>query len=89
MRMVIDIPDEWKTRIELNMRPDSIECGELVESIWRGKIFPTGIWEYKDVVDDKRCVLSCSNCGHMNFSYGTPYCPNCGAKMEVENATSD
>lgn len=40
MQIVIDIPDEWKTRIEYNQRPNTIECGELVESIWKGKILP-------------------------------------------------
>lgn len=42
MQVVIDIPDEWKTRIECNRRPNSIECGELIESIWKGKILPKG-----------------------------------------------
>ena len=42
MQIVIDIPGEWKTRIEYNRRPNTIECGELVESIWRGKILPKG-----------------------------------------------
>ncbi len=40
MQVVIDIPDEWKTRIEYNRRPSTIECGQLIESIWRGKILP-------------------------------------------------
>jgi len=40
MKIVIDISDEWKTRIEYNRRPNTIECGELVASIWRGKILP-------------------------------------------------
>ena len=42
MQIVIDIPDEWKTRIECNRRPNTIECMELVESIWKGKMLPKG-----------------------------------------------
>lgn len=42
MKVVIDIPDEWRARIEYNRRPNTIECGELVESIWKGKILPKG-----------------------------------------------
>ena len=84
MQIVIDIPDEWKTRIEHNRRPNTIECMELVDSVWKGKILPKGRWGYRDLALAKSCVLSCSNCWHMNFSYRTPYCPNCGAKMEEE-----
>lgn len=84
MKVVIDIPDDWERRIKCNIRPNTIECGEFVESIWKGKILPKGRWEYRDLALAKSCVLSCSNCGHMNFSYRTPYCPNCGAEMEVE-----
>lgn len=42
MKVVIDIPDEWEKRIESNQRPDSMECAELVASVWRGKILPKG-----------------------------------------------
>ena len=42
MKMLIDISDEWKERIEYNRRPNIIECGQLVESIWKGKILQKG-----------------------------------------------
>lgn len=42
MKVVIDIPDDWKISIECNRRPNSIECGQLVASIWKGKILPKG-----------------------------------------------
>lgn len=56
MKVVIDIPDEWKTRIEYNRRPNTIECGELVESIWNGKILPKGHGRIADVDDAIKCI---------------------------------
>lgn len=42
MKVVIDIPDDWERRIKCNIRPNTIECGEFVESIWKGKMLPKG-----------------------------------------------
>lgn len=44
MKIVIDIPDDWERRIKCNIRPNTIECGELVESIWKGKMLPKSKW---------------------------------------------
>ncbi len=48
MKVVIDIPDDWERRIKCNIRPNTIECGELVESIWKGKMLPKG---HGDLID--------------------------------------
>lgn len=49
MKLVIDLPDEWKERIEHNRRPSTIECGQLVESIWNGIPLPKGYWVVLDL----------------------------------------
>lgn len=82
MQVVIDIPDEWKERIEYNRRPNTIECGQLVESIWRGKILSKAKWIEKEVRGSK--CLCCSNCGEGSGTlYEYNFCPWCGALMEV------
>ena len=65
MQIVIDIPDEWKTRIEYNQRPNTIECGELVESIWRGKILPKnhGRLIDADVLDEAKEMVDTTGGG--------------------------
>lgn len=57
MKVVIDIPDEWKTRIECNRRPNTIECGELVESIWKGEILPKGYGRLIDADDVNKHIV--------------------------------
>lgn len=54
MKIVIDIPDEWRVRIEYNRRPNTIECGELVESIWKGEMLPKGHGRLIDADDVKK-----------------------------------
>lgn len=66
MKIVIDIPDEWKTRIANNRRPSTIECGQLVESIWKGKILPKGKW-IRNERDEDGIYCKCSNCGHLSL----------------------
>jgi len=38
--------------------------------------------------DDVRVTYECSECG-VNQLFEEHYCPNCGAKMEVQNADSN
>lgn len=90
MQIVIDIPDDWERRIKCNIRPNTIECGELVESIWNGKMLPKGKWVNSKCRDG--CYLPCcSVCGESSGTYYEyNYCPNCGAKMEeVENGNKN
>ena len=43
-----------------------------------------GKWEYIGT-DKKGYVYRCSNCaGRIGLDYETNYCPNCGAKMDLE-----
>lgn len=94
MKMLIDIPDEWKARIELNNRPNTIECGQLVESIWKGKILPKGKWiRWHEKVEKDGCTetilhCKCSECNTEYDPYSSQfinYCPICGARMEDQN----
>ncbi len=90
MKILIDIPDEWRARIEGNIRPNSIECEELVASIWKGEIILKDEWipvcegqwikhKYNGIV-----FVECSEC-HYSFLEShllrNSYCPNCGIKM--------
>lgn len=44
-----------------------------------------GKWEYIGT-DKKGYVYRCSNCaGRIGLDYETNYCPNCGAKMDLED----
>lgn len=41
-----------------------------------------GRWIYEN---DDPSMIPCSMCGYQVFRYNnTPYCPNCGAKMDLE-----
>lgn len=31
----------------------------------------------------------CTRCRNFSKEYGKPYCPNCGAKMDIENGSVD
>ena len=64
MQIVIDIPDEWKTRIEYNRRPNSIECGELVESIWKGKILPKN---HSRLIDADEAIKTLKSLGDRDY----------------------
>lgn len=92
MKMLIDIPDEWKARIELNNRPNTIECGQLVESIWKGKILSKGKWIKKGTTYGSLCypIRECSRCGYeYSMTVNFKYCPNCGDKKEENNESND
>ena len=44
-----------------------------------------GKWDYIGT-DKKGHVYRCSNCaGRIGLDYETSYCPNCGAKMDLED----
>lgn len=64
MKVVIDIPDEWKTRIEYNRRPNTIECGELVESIWKGKMLPKG---HGRLIDADEAIKTLKSLGNRDY----------------------
>lgn len=48
-----------------------------------------GTWKMIDLSDDYK-IVKCSKCDYlMEQGTQTPYCPNCGARMEDENAKDD
>jgi hypothetical protein len=58
-------------RIDLSRRP-TIDAAPVVH----------GRWIYEN---DDPLKIPCSICGYQVFRYNnTPYCPNCGAKMDLE-----
>ena len=80
MKIVIDIPDEWKTRIEHNRRPNTIECGELVESIWKGEMLipQEPIWEKNSIPGPY-----CPECNEKILTLNAKYCHNCGQAIDL------
>ena len=45
----------------------------------------TGVWQ-ESTIPERYVTHRCSNCGYgVKFSDLYSYCPECGAKMEVEN----
>lgn len=67
--------DEWQEIID---GIESVPAAD-VEEVKHGK------WEYIGT-DKKGYVYRCSNCaGRIGLDYETNYCPNCGAKMDLED----
>lgn len=87
---LIDADDLWSEIMALPHNGDMISSEEVEQEI---RDAPTvdavevvhGRWEWRGGIP------WCSNCGEMppGYSYEgdvntTPYCPNCGAKMDLE-----
>ena len=63
------------------------ECVDRVENFPAADVEEVkhGKWEYIGT-DKKGHVYRCSNCaGRIGLDYETSYCPNCGAKMDLED----
>ena len=73
-----------------------IQClNDFYRCVWR-KIFtaqavdaePVKHGRWMDNMDENGMLCNawrkCSFCGGLNFSKRPPYCPNCGAKMDLE-----
>ena len=41
------------------------------------------------IIDGQYWAITCSNCHQVGFNAKTPYCPNCGAKMDGERKDKD
>lgn len=82
MKLMINVPEDYYYTLAAKEVLVDKPLDYIQKIILDGTPFPKGRWEYRNAALAKSCILSCSNCGHMNFSYATPYCPNCGAKME-------
>lgn len=56
---------------------ENVHTAPTIEPVKHGR------WEGKD----DPMTWTCSNCGYHTFRYNnTPYCPNCGAKMDGKEA---
>lgn len=64
--------------------PQDYSC--LAECVRRGTPLPKGHWVTKECIFG---VVFCSECDFELKINNTKYCPNCGAKMEVEDADSN
>ena len=84
MKLLIDIDDNLYTRLFDNGVDNYDDAADMAKAIRTGTPLQKGRWEYRDAALAKSCAASCSNCGYVNLSYRTPYCPNCLAIMEVE-----
>lgn len=80
MQIVIDIDDKLYKRIKyLEPRADTM-LDELMRSVQSGTPqSKTGYWIRCDILQELKCS-ECRRC----FRNKTNFCPNCGARMEVE-----
>ena len=92
MKIVIDIDETIYNSIKIGMR-NRDEVENIMEQIEKGTPLPKGEWHNEDGTLDGTCDgwmsigVKCSVCGvvHCGYMRDYNYCPNCGAKMEVEN----
>lgn len=80
MKIVIDIPDDFKDYIEDVLMGVGDASGILVDAVMNSTPLPKGHW-----IEHENCY-ECSNCGIIRAKGKTGlynYCPNCGAEMEV------
>ena len=95
MKLVIDISEEIFRNVR-NIQLSSMFSDDLHKAVYNGTPLPKGHWiEYTRVVVPEpynkwEQAWHCSECGFGNQEYDETawvdwkYCPNCGAKMEVE-----
>ena len=79
MKIVIEIPDEVKHKIDKNLNACDLDIYDCVMTATKnGTPLPKGHWILKE---DKHYY--CSECNDMGVDYWD-YCPNCGADMRGE-----
>lgn len=83
-RMMIDAADALEAA-EKRIAELSLDC-ELFQQkcMEMGAQMPKeGEWQ-GIIIDGQYWAITCSNCHQVGFNARTPYCPNCGARMDGE-----
>ena len=76
-----ELPHEYNTKEQRARTGGIAACQTIIREL--PSVHPkTGRWIDVDSLDGA-LWHACSECGETEF-YATNYCPNCGAKMEVE-----
>ena len=93
MKITIDIPNPPSEQRIINV-PIHFCGGQVVDAGGYGfEERKTGKWLYdisnSDAIEAMFTLPKCSICGAETSHANAMYCPNCGAKMEVEDADSD
>ena len=86
MQIVIDLPDkDYQVTLAKIMLVTYGKCKitELPKGKWIPILEKDGTQEMEEFYGK---MYGCSVCNTMNFNYN--YCPECGAKMEVEDDSS-
>ena len=87
MQIVIDIDDNLYTRLFDNGVDNYDDAVDMAKAIRKGTELKQGKWHKTGLIDK----VACSNCKSQLWDITRDevliykYCPNCGAKMEVEN----
>lgn len=81
MKYIVDMSEDDFSDISEGGFLDSEQRNRIVEAISKATPYKTGHW-----VDGDRTRWKYSNCGYGVLDWNnTPYCPNCGVKMESES----
>lgn len=72
------------TAVAVSLTLTSEELEEMLDKIPAADVAPIvrARWETR-MIDGKEKAC-CSGCGQPNKQYKPPYCPHCGAKMDLE-----
>lgn len=96
MQIVIEIPNKiYKELTETATMVTEVYPSTIEKALTEGKPYKgrkTGKWIVEKDCEGKTRTLICPFCKWKSGRYAWEdykYCPNCGAKMEVDNADSD
>jgi uncharacterized OB-fold protein len=67
--------DLYTVREAIDMSP-TVDAAPVVRGKWNGGRFNE---RFTQSYEEK-----CSNCGYWSLECNMPYCPNCGARMDLE-----
>lgn len=92
MKILIDIPDELKQKIDEGFI-NQVITNKLWEATRNATPEEPGYWTILDADDDMyRWASICSNCSEITFNAYTigsevsdQFCPKCGKKMDLSN----
>ena len=86
-KWVEELSHDFDDRDELNGVYSCLAEIQSAPTIDPESLRPHGKWEDACYYHDRPLCYECSNCG-LKLMYKPNYCPNCGAKMEINNEES-
>ena len=86
-KWVEELSHDFDDRDEMNGVYSCLAEIQSAPTIDPESLRPHGKWEDSNFYCDRPLCYKCSNCGR-KLMYKPNYCPNCGAKMEINNEKS-